>query len=108
MHTRTEDDDLKFMDNTKAFQSKPYRAAPALGQDRWSIYADDDHRQERYLGTVVEEEGKFFVNLGYKKGGPTESAESFEAAVEMIYDLCKASGYLTQGHDNYLGGQRDE
>lgn len=94
------------MENTKAFRGKPYRAAPALGQDRWSIYAHDDHGQERYLGTIVKEEGFFYINRGYEKKRLEDRAEDFETAVDILYDLCKESGYLTQGHENYLGGAR--
>ena len=89
------------------FQSKPYRAAQALGTDRWSIYAYDDHGQERYLGTVTKEASHFYVNMGYERRTLEERTGDFEAAVDMLYELCSVSGYLTQGHENYLGGQRD-
>lgn len=98
----------RLMAQLDTFQGKPYRAAPALGMDRWSIYAYDDHGQERYLGTVVQEESYFYVNKGYDRKTLEERAEDFETAVELLYALCKKSGYLTQGHANYLGGQRKE
>lgn len=93
------------MDHLCRFRGKPYRAAPALGQDRWSIYADDDHRQERYLGTVIEKDGFFYVHLGYERRTLEERAQDLESAIDMLYELCRRSGYLTQGHENYLGGQ---
>ena len=87
------------------FQEKPYRATRALGKDKWSIYAYDDHGQERYLGRVVKQDDYHYLVKAQYQVAAEAKIEGFETAVEFLYKLCKDDGYLTQGHENYLGGR---
>lgn len=96
------------MEAKTTFRGKPYRAAPALGQQKWSIYGKDDHGQERYLGTIVQEQDCFYADLAYTDEEPEVEAEGFEAAVEALYALCRSTHFLTQGHPNYLGAHDRE
>ena len=95
------------MRTTYTFHGKPYRAAPAIGKDKWSVYAYDDHDQERYLGRVLEKDGYYFILRASQKAAVEACFDDFETAVEVLHRLCKDSGYLTQGHKNYLGGRPD-
>ena len=96
------------MEGRHVFRGKPYRAAPALGEDKWSIYAYDDHRQERYLGNVTKQGGSYRLTKGKEELSLEEKIHDFEAAVATLYQRCVDTGYLTQGHENYLGGREDE
>ena len=95
------------MEPQRTFRGKPYRAAPALGHQKWSIYGKDDHGQERYLGTIVQKEQAFYANLAYTDEEPEVEAEGFEEAVEALYRQCRSTHFLTQGHANYLGSETD-
>ena len=96
------------MEAGKTFYGKPYRAAPALGQQTWNIYGKDSHGQERYLGTIMQEGHLFYANVAYTDEEPEEEAEEFEAAVEKLYRRCHSTHFLTQGHPNYLGARDKE
>lgn len=91
----------------QTFRGRPYRVTAALGDSKWSIYGEDDQRQERYLGRVLKEQGTYKVIVAYSKEVVSEDVEDFQEAVEELYEACLASGYLTQGHQNYLGGSSD-
>lgn len=91
------------MRSSLAFAGKPYRAERGVG--KWKIYAKDDQGQERFLGTVTEEDDYFYADATNTDRSPEVRADGFEEAVEGLYSWCSTSGYLTQGHDNYLGGQ---
>lgn len=91
------------MDERTTYSGEPYRAAPALGQDKWNVYAADDHRQERYIGRIIKEDDLYCIEKAYSDDRLEERAEDFEEAIDLLYALCKMSGYLTQGHENYLG-----
>lgn len=91
------------MSKRTRYHGEPYRAAPALGRDKWNVYAGDDHRQERYIGRVIKEGDLFCVEKAYTDERLEERTEDFEDAIDLLYTVCTRSGYLTQGHENYLG-----
>lgn len=93
------------MTKKNTFKGRPYRATAALGEGRWSIYGQDDEGQERYLGTIVKRGDNFVATMAYTNDALQEESETFEDAVEALYEKCVASGYLVQGHENYLGRQ---
>lgn len=94
------------MRRKNSFKGRPYRATAALGEGRWSIYGEDDEGQERYLGTIVQQKGSYNAIMAYSNEVVQKQADSFEDAVEALYEECVASGYLVQGHSNYLGNDR--
>lgn len=81
---------------------KPYRISPGVGQGKWKVYGMDDHRQERYLGCIVEREGAFFALDVPTPLPAVRKLSSVEEAAEVLYEKCMEAGYLKKGDPNYL------
>ena len=90
------------MGEQKKYYGKPYRLAAGLGKNRWRVYGNDDHGQERYLGCIVLRDDNYFVIDVPTPGLIAQTFSSEEEAVDALYKKCMAIGYLKKEHRNYL------
>ena len=89
-------------------KDKPYRVTPGLGEGKWKVYGLDDHDQDRYIGRVVERDGKFYV-LDVPTDLPAaRQVDSVDKAAEMLYNVCLETGYLKKGSPNYLKSSEEK